>query len=58
MKKTIWSIIGTIGFFLMLAGFCAIDSEDMMIPAIMGVVGLILLCACARATMPVDDLEE
>lgn len=52
MKKTVWTIIGGIGFFLLLAGGSAMDSESLVIPATMALIGAILCNISARVIMP------
>lgn len=48
MKQKIWTIIGTIGFFLVLAGGAALDSKSMALPVIMVAAGLVLLYLSSR----------
>lgn len=52
MKKTVWTILGGIGFFLLLAGASAMDSESLVIPAFMAIAGVILCSLSARVIMP------
>lgn len=52
MKKKVWTVLGGIGFLLMLAGASAMDSESMIIPATMAIGGVLLCNISARVLMP------
>ena len=52
MKKKVWTVLGGIGFFLLLAGASAMDSESLIIPATMAIVGVLLCNISARVIMP------
>lgn len=51
MKEKIWTIIGGVGFFLILAGGCAMDSEGLAIPVTMVAAGLILALLSSRVIL-------
>lgn len=51
MKEKIWTIIGGVGFFMILAGGCALDSECMTMPVMMVAAGLILAFLSSRVIL-------
>lgn len=48
MKEKLWTVIGGIGMITLLAGASAMDSEAILLPVLMVVVGLGLCVAAAR----------
>lgn len=52
MKEKIWTILGGIGMITLLAGASAMDSENMAIPVVMVIIGLVLFTASARVLEP------
>lgn len=48
MREKIWTIIGGIGMTLLLAGGCAMDSESLILPALMVLTGAGMLCGSAK----------
>jgi len=48
MKEKLWTVIGGIGMITLLAGASAMDSEVILLPVLMVVVGLGLCVAAAR----------
>lgn len=57
MKEKFWTIMGGTGMIMLFAGVCAMDSECMIIPAVITIGGL-LLCSASASVLYRDKEEE
>ena len=48
MKEKTVAIMGGIGFMMMLLGVASMDSEQILIPAILTIVGVLMCCIAAH----------
>lgn len=55
MREKIWTVIGGIGWILLLGAASAMDSEQMMIPICMAAVGIALCCISAKEIMVEEE---